>query len=201
MKSSSEQNLSVASTPEHNISAVVCQAPNSTGKWCPKCLHFRLRLDFYANKQTKDGLDCYCKKCRKKCTSQWKGDNRDRDRTSKKERYNKEDAAKYKARHRALHRDRDYARYQIQKAKEHGLVLYQCSWPNCTETEKVEGHHPSYKKPHEIVSLCFLHHKATDLLGDKLGFDLQITDISHYLKPSKLSRPRKTLSQRVGVSP
>lgn len=167
-----------------------------THKWCPKCLHFKLRSEFYANKKNKDGLDYWCKDCRKKYISEWKCDNR---KLLKHYRMPQEKDTEYKARHRAKHPDRHYARSQLLKARKNGLNLDRCSWPGCTETKKIEGHHSDYSKPYEIMSLCRLHHKAADLCGDKLGFDLPVIDISGYLKPSGRGRPRRALSQRIGV--
>ena len=154
-------------------------------KRCYRCKVWKPKSDFYANKQSKDGLDCWCKKCRKKNTSQWRRDNPARCRELKQHWKTQEKDTEYKARHRARHPDRHYARRQLLKAREHGLKLDHCVWPGCTETENIEGHHPDYSKPHEIVSICLLHHKATDLLGDKLGFDLPSIDISAYIKPTR----------------
>ena len=186
-------------TPECNISAGKSQDLISTEKWCPKDLHWKPRSEFYANKKCKDGLDCWCKECRKKVTKQWQRDNRKRYSELVNRGRTQEKDTEYKARHRSKHRDRHYARYQLQRAREKGLKLNFCSWPNCTETEKIEGHHSSYKKPHEIVSLCFLHHRATDLLGDKLGFDLPTIDISIYFKRGKRVKLREGRELEVGV--
>ena len=160
-------------------------------KRCSKCKDWKLRLEFYANKRNKDGLDCWCKDCRNKQTKQWRRDNR-----GQCKRYtSQEQDTIYKARHRAKHRVRYYARYQLQKARENGLHLDRCVWPGCTETENIEGHHPDYHFPFLVSPLCPAnkHHKAADLVGDKLGFDLPTIDISVYLK-SKSVKPGKAKS-------
>ena len=142
-------------------------------KRCPKCKERKDESEFY---KKGNGFDCYCKECRRLVS---------RDRPITKD-------AEYKARHRALYPDRQHARYCLEKARSKGLILDHCCWPNCKEATEIEGHHPSYKKPHEIVSLCFFHHRVADFIDDKLGFDLPVIDISPYLKKPKLEREEAT---------
>ena len=182
------------STQECNTSAGKSQDLISTEKWCPKDLHWKPRSEFYANKQNKGGLDSYCKECRKRSTRDCH-----RDHPGQNQKTREQDTA-YKARHRAKHPDRHYARRQLLQARENGLILDRCAWLGCTETSQIEGHHPDYSKPHEIVSFCNLHHKAADLLGDKLGFDLPTIDISIYFKKGKRGRPRTERESEVGVT-
>lgn len=186
--------IRAVSTPQCNTSAGKKQVVFTGPKWCPKCREWKHRSEFYANKQNKDGLDSYCKECRKRSTRDCH-----RDYPGQNQKTREQDTA-YKARHRAKHPDRHYARRQLLQARENGLKLNLCSWPSCAETKKIEGHHPSYKKPHEIVSLCLLHHKAADLLGDKLGFDLPIIDIGIYFKKPRRVKPTVDTPQREGVA-
>ena len=195
MKSSSEQSPSVG-TLNNTTSAHICQEKLSGRKWCPRHRGWKDKSEFYANKQTSDGLDPWCIPCRRTYTNDWYRDNIEQ---SKGYRSQAQDT-EAKARHRAKHPDRHYARCQLLKARENGLHLDRCVWPGCAATEKIQGHHPSYEKPHEIVSLCLLHHKATDLLGDKLGFTLPTVDISPYLKKSKRMKPSKAKLEREAVS-
>jgi len=202
-----EKSIHAVRTLEDTVSAAVCQAPNSMAKWCPKCLHFRLRSEFYANKQTNDSLDCWCKECRKENTRKWNDDNRGYHGKRKKEwrkvnpDKNRELDTKDKAKHRKRHPDREYARQGVALAREHGLVLSSCSWPNCTATKKIEAAHDDYSKPHLIHGLCRKHHRMWDYCKGELPFDLPTIDISAYLKPSGRGRPRRALSRRVEVSP
>lgn len=151
-------------------------------KWCCRCEHWVARSGFYANKRTSDGLDPWCTKCRRIYIRDWCRDNNER---WKSYRRPEGKSAEYQARHRALHPDRSRVRIMLQRAKENGLILNCCVWPGCAETENIEGHHPDYSRPHEIVSLCNLHHKAVDLCGDKLGFNLPTIDISPWLNRRK----------------
>ncbi len=178
---------------QYSTSARKKQVISDRPKWCPRCPGWKDRSGFHANQSAKDGLDTYCKECRAKTTRDWHRDHPGRNYHTQKQ------DTEAKARHRARHPDRHYARHQLEKARKNGLILDRCSWPECTEIENIEGHHPSYEKPHEIVSLCGLHHKAVDLLGDKLGFDLPTIDISIYFKKSKRP-PKAAIPQRESVT-
>lgn len=203
MDSRVAENIRVISTPEDTSSSHECQVISTGRKRCFKCKDWKDRSGFYENRKSgsKDGLDCWCKDCRNKYSRQWQYDNREQISVTRKCWMTREKDTKYKARHRAKHRDRHYARSRLDNARRYkGLTLDHCSWPGCAETEKIEGHHPSYKKPHEIVSLCLLHHKAADLLGDKLGFDLPIIDIGIYFKKPRRVKPTVDTPQREGVA-
>lgn len=183
MNSSSEQNPSVVSTPEHSTSA----GKSQEGRVCAKCGDPKPRSEFYRKQKDKPWLDCYCKECRREHVRQWRQDNRKRYRTLQQRNYTTEKNTCWQARHRARYPERVFARARIRVAKNNGLILDHCTWPNCAEKDRIQAHHPSYDRPYEIVSLCRLHHKAADFLNDKLGFDLPIIDISGYFKKDKAS--------------
>jgi hypothetical protein len=135
-------------------------------KRCPKCEVPKLLSQFSRYYRSKDGHQDYCKDCMRIIGRDWRRANRQKARAT---------SNRGRKIHRQKHPDRAYAQGILTRAIQSGRIVPQpCRWPNCGSTERLEGHHPSYNRPFEIVWLCHDHHKAADACKDKIGFDLQI---------------------------
>lgn len=174
----------------------ICQA----WKVCCKCGVPKQRSKFYKHPYNKDRLDCYCKECRKAQGREWHRFNRKEASQNKRlwtqKNYGAYSKTNNKARkfHRRRHPERAYAQGVLSGAIQSGRITPQpCRWPNCGSTEKIEGHHPQYDRPFEIVWLCHDHHKAADACNGKLGFDLKIDLIP---KPRPCRRRRDSMVER-----
>ncbi len=60
-------------------------------------------------------------------------------------------------------RQRDSARSQVSVYVKRGKIKKPENCPKCGNSEKIEAHHPDYKKPREVEWLCrkchLLHHR------------------------------------------
>lgn len=178
---------------------------NSISKICSTCGKRKAKAMYYRNRKSIDGLTSICKSCSNLKVKEWQRDNREyqKERNKKWKKANPDKArqadTRAKAKHRRRHPGREKARQVVTRAREHGLVLGSCCWPNCTATEKIEAAHDDYSKPHLIYELCHKHHNMWDYCKGELPFDLPVIDISIYLKPSGQGRPRKELQKQIGV--
>jgi hypothetical protein len=145
-------------------------------KRCFRCLSTLPMEEFYKHAQMKDGHLNKCINCTKKDVLKNKLDKIDYYKQYEKSRasipsrvkarleYRKTEAGKAAVRraHRKYednHPERRYAQRALSNALRDGKV----SKLNCfiCGLEKVEGHHPDYSKPLEVVWLCTEHHKQT----------------------------------------
>ena len=134
-------------------------------KTCFKCSQEKERLEFYPHPRMKDGLLGKCKDCTKKDVR------RDRQQSPSarlydKRRYknNPERRAKIAAggrRRYALHPDHHKARGYLSHAVRDGRIFKPSACSVCGDTKRrIEGHHPDYSKPLEVVWCCTpCHHK------------------------------------------
>lgn len=123
---------------------------------CSTCREKKPPEDFYSNKSTTTGRDCYCKLCRdvynlansypkKKLTVAYK---------AKMARARRRARAKYPEKTRA---------WQMAIVKKDELRKSACEL--CGATDRLHMHHPDYSKPLDVITLCqpchvTVHHKG-----------------------------------------
>lgn len=145
----------------------------SATKICRNCQIHKPLTEYYTHQAMSDGHLNKCKDCVKRRIGKHRENNleriqeydRERGRTEKRKQkcriYQKShreetDAAKKAWYQRNRHKRR--ANSLVGWAIKHGfLKVHPCSV--CGSTEKVEGHHPDYSKPLEVIWLCGKHHK------------------------------------------
>jgi hypothetical protein len=152
-------------------------------KKCKRCNVEKPFKDFYVHKAMADGYLNFCKECTKSRVSKRREINIEYVRQYDKQRamlpkrvqarkeYAKTDAgkvAKNKAikSYREKHTDRYYAHTAVANALKDGkLKKHPCLI--CGEVE-VEGHHPDYSRPLDVVWMCKTHHLETHKLTKEL---------------------------------
>lgn|SRR5574343_143584 len=123
-------------------------------KICSKCKENKNETDFYKDKRTKDGLYSNCKKCHniiqeknsKIVNKKWVVKNREYVNSWMKK-YQQNPIPRIK---------------QVCRIKTRCLILSgKFKKDVCKEcgNKKVEGHHPDYNKPEQVIWLCIRHHK------------------------------------------
>lgn len=121
--------------------------------------------DFYKDKSKSGGYDYKCKDCKKKSSSEYRKNNREKYlhyfRTHP--RINSPARLKYLSEYAKSHpqKERDkkelIAQRKLQYAVDTGKIIrLPCSI--CGKT-KSEAHHPDYSKPLEVIWFCRSHHK------------------------------------------
>jgi hypothetical protein len=84
----------------------------------------------------------------------------------------KKKLAEIKSRHRKNHPERKRARQMLTNAIKIGYIKPEpCMLPDCGSNDNIEGHHPDYSKPLEVVWLCRAHHRAIDNGKLKVEFE------------------------------
>lgn len=142
-------------------------------KTCSTCQVSKEKSEFQVRAASHDGLTAACKACLK---------DRDAARYAKErpmrlaamQRYaqterGKEAHARAVAKWREDHANRRAANVLLNNAVKAGKVVPWpvCAMPTC-KTKKVEGHHPDYDRPLEVVWLCRKHHAAAHSLFTEL---------------------------------
>jgi hypothetical protein len=151
-------------------------------KTCRECGIKKPLSEYYAHSEMADGYLNKCKICVKIRVSKHREINLDRikeydrkrgmnpERVKARKEYQKTDAGKI-AKKRALnsykikHSERHYARNAINNALRDGRIE-KMPCLICGD-EKVEGHHPDYSRPLDVVWLCNKHHRETHNLTRK----------------------------------
>jgi len=158
-------------------------------KTCTKCLEEKESTEFYRAPRNKDGLGCYCKDCDKERSKNWKRNNPEKERESRRRwrrthleqarqsrrrwyENNLEKAREYERRWQRNNPEkrkeaiREYKRANPEKIKAINAANHAIKTGKLTKTPciicqnpKVEGHHPDYSKPLEVVWFCRSHHK------------------------------------------
>lgn len=145
-------------------------------KVCRSCGLTKEISDYYRHPQMKDGHLNKCKTCQKQSTSDARARNPDYyleydrnrgnapHRVQARKEYQKTDAgraahARALAKQREAHPKKASARYAVSNALRDGrldkLPCMVCG------SNTVEGHHPDYDRPLDVVWLCPLHHRQT----------------------------------------
>ncbi len=129
-----------------------------THKKCSECKEDKMLSEFYRDRTQVDGHHGYCKKC----SSIARYKNREKTRKHVREwlRENIKKHPEYNQRSRErlikLGRDKVYSEYQTALKK--GIIKKEpCKI--CKKKYRVNGHHPDYSKPLEVIWLCPIHHK------------------------------------------
>lgn len=139
-------------------------------KTCFKCGVKKPLFDFYKHKEMGDGHLNKCKPCTKKDAYEHRhGKGRDRvlesDRARSKNPERIELRNKINQRWKSENPLRRSANIALGQAIKSGKVL---KWPCCAVPEcnkkDLEGHHPDYSKPLDVVWLCVAHHRQTHSL-------------------------------------
>lgn len=147
-------------------------------KKCFKCEEVKPLSEFYKHKQMADGHLNKCKICTKKDVKKHRDANLDKAREYDRARnsmphrvaartlYQKTDAYKLShaesvRKYRKNHPQRYFAKTCIGNALRDGRIKKLPCWV-CGSSE-VEGHHPDYNAPLDVVWLCQAHHKEIHL--------------------------------------
>ena len=113
---------------------------------CYLCKIIKPYASFYKDKHSKRGITTRCKNC-------------DGERARNRERYNKRRGyfMGYQKKYTESYPEKVEARIAARKAVKSGFIKIE----PCTAcgSLKVEGHHPDYSKPLEVMWLCSKHHQ------------------------------------------
>lgn len=130
-------------------------------KVCFKC-HLELPVaQFYRHPQMGDGYLGKCKECAKKDVRENYAKMR-KDKVLYERRRSQNPTRKAKQREYARRmRERSPHKYRARQAVALAVKSGRLVWKPCEvcgSVEMVEGHHPDYSKPLDVVWLCFKHH-------------------------------------------
>jgi len=146
-------------------------------KLCKKCGNQKDISEFYKHSQMKDGYLNICISCKLLDVKKYRKNNIERIREYDRKRglteKKKEATKKYIKRLKTYEQDRyktmrreavrknrnkdkekQRARWRLQKAVEKGLVIRPKSCTLCGSKANLEGHHKDYNKPLEVIWLC-----------------------------------------------
>lgn len=130
-------------------------------KICKKCGVEKLLIDFYIHPYgMKDGHMNFCKECVKERirNRSRSPEGRQYDRIKAKTEKRKEWKAEYRKKLRLKYPEKVIARDRVYKAIQKGLLVKKpCAF---CDIKTVQGHHPDYSKPLEVIWLCPVHHRA-----------------------------------------
>lgn len=153
-------------------------------KQCRRCLRNLEQSEFYKHSQMADGHLNFCKQCTKDRVARYREANLDavrdydrvRGRTDKRKakarnysKTNKDKMSAYKREWAKRNRHKLRAHLRVRRAVMSGVLIKQpcevCGDPD------VEGHHPDYSKPLQVIWLCDKHHKEVHRKYDPLILD------------------------------
>lgn len=134
-------------------------------KTCFKCGECKPLSEFYRHKAMADGHLNKCKDCAKRDVTAHRDANIDRIRSYDRERAKLQHRASANvanvSAYRAKHRKRAACNSAVSRAVKAGKLSKLPCWI-CGD-ENVEGHHPDYDAPLDVVWLCPVHHKEIHL--------------------------------------
>lgn len=128
-------------------------------KRCQKCGKTKPAAEFYASKQTKDGLKGHCRVCHGECVVRTmdlekklasNAAHMRRARRADPEKFSERDARLAKKRDRL----KDRVRLQTRRAVAAGKLLKATCCERCGSEVELEAHHPDYSKPYDVRWLC-----------------------------------------------
>jgi len=138
-------------------------------KRCPKCKEEKNATPIYFPRSTKkkDGLACWCKQCKRKIDRIYSRKYRKENPEWKKEdnRRNKKIINDSVKRWQKKYPEKKRAHTKVHKAIREG-VLKREPCVVCGAL-KVDGHHPDYSKPLEVIWLCHAHHQQIHQIKEK----------------------------------
>jgi len=135
-------------------------------KTCKRCNRTLSCSAFYIDKKMKGGYVSFCKECTNARKTKHRNENIEQVRAYDRNRPNKVERAKKRAKALKKHRLTKEGRLQ---AKAHWTVgnairagrLIRPDKCACGRGFRIEGHHPDYSKPLEVEWLCAVCHKKT----------------------------------------
>jgi len=132
-----------------------------TAKACMVCGVEKELAEYPICSRNKDGLDNFCKVCKREKSRIYRAKNRE-NRNKSNRQYRKQNRVnrwKYLKGWRDKHPEKHAAHIAVKNAlKDGSLKKKKC--PVCG-AEKVEAHHYDYSKPLDVVWLCKKHHRYT----------------------------------------
>lgn len=134
-------------------------------KTCRKCGHHLQLTEFYKHQEMADGHLNICKSCVKKRVAKHREANIDRireyDRQRGKLAHRIELSSEIHQRYKQRHPERILATNAVNNAIRDGaLTKLPCL---ICGNKNVEGHHPDYSRPLDVVWLCSVHHREIHL--------------------------------------
>lgn len=134
-------------------------------KICKKCGAEKPLSCYYAHPKMKDGHDSKCKDCAKKMAADVRNRDIERTREYDRERSKLPHRMKANAENTKRYREREKRRYKCNNAVNNALRDGRLQKMPCwiCGSEQVEGHHPDYDSPLDVVWLCPIHHKEIHL--------------------------------------
>lgn len=120
-------------------------------KCCKRCGAEKPLSDYYAHNRMADGHLNFCKECTKRRVTEHRDVNLERIRKYDRERGSRQTGRKVPEINRKL-----------SNAIRHGKVNRPpcCTAPGCFSTEHIEGHHPDFSNPLNVVWLCRECHRT-----------------------------------------
>jgi len=135
----------------------------TTIKTCFKCKVEKPVTDFYVHPAMGDGRLNKCKECTKKDVSENYRANSDHYREYERTRFTtsarKERLRIYQQNRRIRNPEKETARRKFSRAIKAGQIIRPSICSKCGSAGKIEGHHHDYKKPLDVVWLCFMCHR------------------------------------------
>ena len=128
-------------------------------KRCSRCKIEKELSEFHKKKGTKDGLQYWCKECRKKTPHDWYLANQQLaiDRSTEWAKNNPDKAAKLQTQYRKRHPKKIMARQAVTHAIREGQLMREtCEVPKCSVIG--QAHHDDYSKLLDVRWLCTKHH-------------------------------------------
>jgi hypothetical protein len=136
-------------------------------KRCSKCKANKRNSEFGRNAGSKDGMHHYCRECKRVYDADYRAKNktaarawskrwRDKNKGyhSKWREEHKELAAAILARRKEKYPEREKAKATLNNAVYSGKLDRPETCSLCNETGLIDGHHPDYSKPLEVIWLC-----------------------------------------------
>ncbi len=120
-------------------------------KQCTWCGSVKTTAWFCKNRANRDGLSNHCRKCR---SEQQRSRPGHAEYMREYRRKNAECVRGHHEKYKQTHPLRIRARYLLNLAVRHGLVVRPDQCSSCARTGKIEAHHDDYRKPFTVEWLC-----------------------------------------------
>lgn len=137
-------------------------------KRCPKCKEIKTIADFTSDSTQHDKLNVYCRRCSSFKDKKYREKNKELLKEKRRQRYGYKPKRKgldplkrnlsIKA-YRQRNKDKLNARARLAYAVKIGKIEKPDKCSICESKTKIEAHHPDYKKPLEIIWVCFQCHR------------------------------------------
>lgn len=145
-------------------------------KQCSRCQKAKPLSEFWKDSGQKDGRAVWCRECSLEYRREWRKNNLEKARAT--DRKNKRDEVKrkgrqhfrdtynewyannadhkrqYEAERRKKNKKKKWAQNKLNKAVQRGEIVRPSTCSQCGEQKRVDGHHPDYNKPYDVVWLC-----------------------------------------------